>query len=392
MKKIYIDFTGGSLSTENLKFHGGGFFSKTITLKLADFLKTKSRTEYGIVVLLPRKIYNYEEFITLFSGYMVEFELIDSLLTFAFPKTSKLLIPLISNHNLIILKKLRIKFPSLSTIVVIHGIRGIDLTKFDNFDRYYYDGIRNTFYLLNYFYRLVISFKEKNSIKKYINYASTVITVSNYTMQFLAKFIKDKKVLLYKQDSLVNNKFNQNNKLSNSILFLSGGRFEKNLIRSLVSFQLFKKHDLTNISLTVTGVSKALEKKIYGVKDLDNTFLKKWVVFLDYVSDNELSKLYSECIFLMYTSKSEGYGLPVLEAANYGKVSICSYLTSIPEVLGSAAIYCNPYSINSIYNAILLLSNSDNRLLYESYVQHYLEAVKIMQRVDSSVLLSELIK
>ena len=56
----------------------------------------------------------------------------------------------------------------------------------------------------------------------------------------------------------------------------------------------------------------------------------------------ELARLYSNCRFTVYPSFYEGWGLPVGEAASFGKVTAASRAASIPEVLGDLAVYFDP--------------------------------------------------
>ena len=63
------------------------------------------------------------------------------------------------------------------------------------------------------------------------------------------------------------------------------------------------------------------------------------VVFLDYVSRQELIKLYQGCSALLYPSKWEGFGIPPLEALACGSPVIASDIPVHREVLGSAAFF-----------------------------------------------------
>ena len=85
--------------------------------------------------------------------------------------------------------------------------------------------------------------------------------------------------------------------------------------------------------------------------------------FLDFVSDQELVTLYRHATALMYPSKYEGFGLPVLEAMTYGCPVLCADTSSLPEVGGDAALYFNPDSSFSLDNAIRLLSATPRTLL-----------------------------
>lgn len=63
--------------------------------------------------------------------------------------------------------------------------------------------------------------------------------------------------------------------------------------------------------------------------------------YLGRVSDSTLASLYRRATALVFPSKYEGFGLPVLEAMSLGCPVLCSRAGSIPEVAGEAAIYCD---------------------------------------------------
>lgn len=62
--------------------------------------------------------------------------------------------------------------------------------------------------------------------------------------------------------------------------------------------------------------------------------------YLGHVSDAELDQLYRQALALVFPSKYEGFGLPVLEAMGRGCPVICSRVASLPEVAGDAAWWC----------------------------------------------------
>lgn len=63
------------------------------------------------------------------------------------------------------------------------------------------------------------------------------------------------------------------------------------------------------------------------------------VIFPGKVSDAERSWLYQNCDAFLFPSRSEGFGLPVIEAMSSGRPVFCSYATSLPEVGGDLAFY-----------------------------------------------------
>ena len=76
------------------------------------------------------------------------------------------------------------------------------------------------------------------------------------------------------------------------------------------------------------------------------------VVFLDYLSYQELPIIISNAIALVFPTFWEGFGLPVLEAMACGTPVITSNLASLPEITGDAAILIDPYHTAAITSAM----------------------------------------
>jgi hypothetical protein len=66
------------------------------------------------------------------------------------------------------------------------------------------------------------------------------------------------------------------------------------------------------------------------------------VVILSNLSDQELSEIYENCLFTVYPSFYEGWGLPVTEAVSYGKLTVASNTSSIPEAASPGDILLDP--------------------------------------------------
>ena len=88
------------------------------------------------------------------------------------------------------------------------------------------------------------------------------------------------------------------------------------------------------------------------------------VHFSGYVSDRDLVALYSSALALTMPSYSEGFGLPAIEAMACGAPVLASNRGSLPEVVGDAGIYFDPFNIESISNAIIEMAEN-NRLRLE---------------------------
>lgn len=75
---------------------------------------------------------------------------------------------------------------------------------------------------------------------------------------------------------------------------------------------------------------------------------KEKIKILDKVSDSEMQWLYENCLFTVFPSFYEGWGLPVAESLGYGKVTLASDKSSIIEVGGENVDYFSPYSSNEL--------------------------------------------
>ncbi|MEG4425541.1 MULTISPECIES: glycosyltransferase [unclassified Microcoleus] len=75
------------------------------------------------------------------------------------------------------------------------------------------------------------------------------------------------------------------------------------------------------------------------------------------LSDSELRAAYSGASVLVYPSKYEGFGLPVLEAMACGCPVITCPNGSIPEVAGKAAVYVNGDDVIGLVNALREIQN-----------------------------------
>lgn len=64
------------------------------------------------------------------------------------------------------------------------------------------------------------------------------------------------------------------------------------------------------------------------------------IVWLKDVGDRDLDRLYQNCGFVTYLSRNEGWGLPIGEALAHGKLPLAHQDSSIPEVGGDLAVYC----------------------------------------------------
>lgn len=78
-----------------------------------------------------------------------------------------------------------------------------------------------------------------------------------------------------------------------------------------------------------------------------------------YVTDDELAALYENALCLVFPSRTEGFGLPPLEAMARGCPVVCSKIRSLVEVAGDAALYLDPDDGSGWRETIIGLSRNE---------------------------------
>ena len=76
------------------------------------------------------------------------------------------------------------------------------------------------------------------------------------------------------------------------------------------------------------------------------------IVIIEDPSDAELVQLYRGCLFTLFPSLYEGWGLPVTESHAFGKPCIAANVTSLPEAGGALARYFNPDDLGDAVRVI----------------------------------------
>lgn len=115
----------------------------------------------------------------------------------------------------------------------------------------------------------------------------------------------------------------------------------KNHLMLITAYGMYLSRNSGNaMDLVFTG---ALDDAQRSLKDkIRRMGLEGRVHFLGYLSEDQLMAVWKGCYCLVFPSLYEGFGIPVLEAMQFGKPVICSNVTSLPEVAGDAALYFDP--------------------------------------------------
>lgn len=76
------------------------------------------------------------------------------------------------------------------------------------------------------------------------------------------------------------------------------------------------------------------------------------ILWLGGVSDEELDWLYTHCLFTIYPSQYEGWGLPVAESFARGKYVVTAGNSSMPEIGGALADYHSPWKAEELASLV----------------------------------------
>ena len=140
------------------------------------------------------------------------------------------------------------------------------------------------------------------------------------------------------------------------LLALGSVQPRKNLVRLLRAYaRLREQQPEFRLQLVVVGRQLWLYKEV--LREIKKQNFAADVIVTGYASDEDLPALYRSAVALVYPSLFEGFGLPPLEAMACGTPVITSNSSSLPEVVGNAALLVNPYEETDLAQAIWKLTN-----------------------------------
>ena len=153
-------------------------------------------------------------------------------------------------------------------------------------------------------------------------------------------------------------------KSNNNFVFVSSGVSHKNHKRLIKAFIQTANKTNEKIKLNLT-----LNKEELPFKEYPNNLKVK---FHGILGINKINELYNSCEFLIYPSLVESFGLPLIEASNHNCKVIASNLPYVHEIIKPSLTF-DPYSVESISNAILKAIETDDLPTTKVLVQNKLD-------------------
>jgi glycosyltransferase involved in cell wall biosynthesis len=137
----------------------------------------------------------------------------------------------------------------------------------------------------------------------------------------------------------------------------------KNYLGILNAFEEYFTKSTAKRRLTIVG-GKGRKSDDVRLR-IDALERRGLVNYEGYVDDARLRELYANAFALVFPSHYEGFGLPIVEALSQGCPVITRRNSSLPEVGGSAGIYCNDDD-GEIAEAMLRLERNQSYYLATS--------------------------
>ncbi len=128
-----------------------------------------------------------------------------------------------------------------------------------------------------------------------------------------------------------------------------------------VLIEAFEELRIQNPSLNTKLILIGGESPLFAAVRLKAKRFGDDVVFKGFVRDEELREYYRNARLVAYPSLYEGFGLPPLEAMASGTPVVTSRTSSIPEVVGDAALMIDPTDRSQLVSAMFRVL-SDERL------------------------------
>ncbi len=132
----------------------------------------------------------------------------------------------------------------------------------------------------------------------------------------------------------------------------------KNTVRLIEAYARYRRAVAQPATLVLAGDRGWKSEAVF--ETIEREGLREHVQYIGHVKDDALPALFRGARFFLFPSLNEGFGLPPLEAMQCGTPVIAANSSSLPEVLGDAALYVNPLSVDDIADKIIDLWNNDS--------------------------------
>lgn len=141
-------------------------------------------------------------------------------------------------------------------------------------------------------------------------------------------------------------------------LFVGALHPRKNVKRLILAFEQYRKRNPESEYVLVIVGEELWNNANAGVQIEAET--KDQIIFTGHLPLEELAKVMAAASVFTYVPYFEGFGIPLVEAMRCGTPIIAGNRTSLPEVAGDAAIYCDPFDVGDITVKMEMITKDDS--------------------------------
>ena len=158
------------------------------------------------------------------------------------------------------------------------------------------------------------------------------------------------------------------------ILYVGSEHPRKNVPTLIKAFSKLKKVK-EGVKLVKVGSAAWKNEREKLLRLIYELGLESEVLFLNYVPEEDLPKLYNAADLFVLPSLYEGFGVPLLEAMASGTPVVASNSSSIPEVVGDAGVMVDPNDVDGLAEAMYKVLTSSG--LSQKMIQRGLRRAKL---------------
>lgn len=213
---------------------------------------------------------------------------------------------------------------------------------------YYNEHYKGYFNLLENFY---IMWRLKASIRS----CDGVITISEASLKDILSRVN----ISSDKISVIYNGYNQigevpkKKSICDYMIAVTSGLPHKNAEGIVRAYEAYYKKTDNPLQLYIIGINDVKQYK------LDRCIETNIMCFKYIESDEEMHQMIADATIFLFLSLIEGFGFPPIEAMQLGTPVVCSQCSSLPEVVGNAAILVDPTNPEQIADTLIQLQNDE---------------------------------
>ena len=214
--------------------------------------------------------------------------------------------------------------------------------------------------------------------------AKRIITISENSRDDIVKFFKlsaDKIMIVhlgleerFKPSDIKTEEIRRKYALPQKFILYVGNLSPHKNVQGLIKSYAALPSNMREKYKLVMGASRSDKYFSHIEKVIREMELIQDVVFTGFIEHKDLPTVYNMGSLFAFPSFYEGFGLPPLEAMASGSPVVSSSTSSMPEVLGDAALFFNPYHVKEMSSAIRQMLEDEN--LRNKFRQKGLERAK----------------